>query len=89
MRRHRAALCIAESEKLSTPEVITAEFVYFRYRKAEYTASERAAITSDLARISGRAAEIYGFFKHLESPESALHAVDVFRQLSLVAPKSS
>jgi uncharacterized protein YecE (DUF72 family) len=89
LRRHRAALCIVESDKLSTPEVITAEFVYFRYRKAEYTAGERAAITSDLARISGRAAEIYGFFKHLESPESALHAVDVLSKLSLAGQKVS
>ena len=87
LRAYRAALCIAESETLATPEVITAKFVYFRYRKPDYNSSERASIVTDLARISGHTDEIYGFFKHLESPESPLHAVDVLRKLSLVAQK--
>jgi uncharacterized protein YecE (DUF72 family) len=89
LRAHRAALCIAEGETLATPEVITAKFVYFRYRKPDYKASERASIVTDLARISERVEEIYGFFKHLESPESPLHAVDVLRKLSLAGQKVS
>jgi len=61
LRKHRAALCIAESEALATPELITAEFVYFRYRKPDYKASERASIATELTRISERAQEIYCF----------------------------
>jgi uncharacterized protein YecE (DUF72 family) len=89
LRRHRAGLCMAESEKLVTPEVITADFVYFRYRKPDYTAEERASIVGDLTRTAGRTKELYGFFKHLEAPESPLHALDVLRRLSLAAQKVS
>jgi uncharacterized protein YecE (DUF72 family) len=59
LRKHRAALCIAESEALSTPEVITADFVYYRYRKPDYQASERASIATELTRISERVQETY------------------------------
>ena len=88
LRKRGAALCVAESEKIVTPEVVTADFVYFRYRQPDYTAEERAAIAADLTRV-GQTKEIYGFFKHLESPESALNALDVQRRLSLSAQKVS
>jgi len=89
LRKHRAALCIAESETFSTPQVITADFVYFRYRKPDYQAGERASIATNVTRISERVQEIYCFFKHLESPESPLHALDVLHKLSLAAQKVS
>jgi uncharacterized protein YecE (DUF72 family) len=89
LRRHRAALCIAESENFVTPEVVTAEFVYFRYRKADYPASERTSIAANLAGVSAQVQDIFAFFKHLESPESPLQALDVLHKLSLLAQKAS
>jgi len=88
LRKHAAALCVAESETIVTPEVVTADFVYFRYRKPNYTAEERASIAADLTRI-GHRKEVYGFFKHLESPESALNALYVQSRLSRSAQKAS
>jgi uncharacterized protein YecE (DUF72 family) len=89
LHRHRASLCIAESEALATPGVVTADFAYFRYRKPDYEARERAAIATELVKVSERVQEIYCFFKHLESPESPLHAVDVLSKLNLAAQKVS
>ena len=40
LRGHNVSLCVAESEKLEVPEVITADFVYYRLRKPEYTAED-------------------------------------------------
>src|SRR5262249_37989890 len=39
LREHRAALCIAESEELSTPPVATAPYGYFRLRRLDYDAA--------------------------------------------------
>ena len=44
LARHNVALCLAESEKLTVPERVTADFVYFRLRKADYTIEERQEI---------------------------------------------
>src|SRR5579885_510894 len=44
LKKHGAALCLAESEKLVIPEVITADFVYSRLRKPDYTPQDREQI---------------------------------------------
>ncbi len=83
LRRHRAGLCFAESEDLETPAVVTADFTYFRYRKPAYDRGQRAFIAANLIGVSERVAETFAFFKHEESPESALNAVEVLRAVTL------
>ena len=83
LRRRRASLCFAESEQLETPEIVTADFAYFRYRKPGYDAGERTLISARLAAISGRLAETYAFFKHEESAESAVNAAEILRAVTL------
>jgi uncharacterized protein YecE (DUF72 family) len=83
LRRHRAGLCFAESADLETPAVVTADFTYFRYRKPAYARGQRAFIAANLIGVSERVAETYAFFKHEESPESALNAVEVLRAATL------
>ena len=34
LKTHNRALCVAETEERVTPDVITADFCYYRYRKA-------------------------------------------------------
>ena len=36
LREHNASLCVAESENLVAPDVVTADFVYYRLRKPPY-----------------------------------------------------
>lgn len=69
-------LCLAESEKLVVPEVITAPFVYFRLRKPEYDEAELAAIAE---RVSTLNSDCYVYFKHEESPAGAIYAETVLR----------
>ncbi len=77
LRRFNVALCLAESEKLETPEVQTATFSYFRLRKPEYPPSERRALAEKLAKLKGDA---YVYFKHEETPEGALYAEELLVQ---------
>ena len=63
LRRHKAALCIAESEDLKTPAISTAKFGYLRLRREDYT---RAKL-KEWAKFIGRQAqwsEAYIYFKH-------------------------
>jgi uncharacterized protein YecE (DUF72 family) len=62
LRRHEAALCLAETEEGETPLVATTRFGYLRLRRPEYDAAA-------LARWAGRIAsqpweEAYVYFKH-------------------------
>jgi uncharacterized protein YecE (DUF72 family) len=76
LRSANAALCNAESEKLETPDVQTANFAYLRLRKQEYSAKERKALEQRIARL-GTSGDMYIYFKHEDTPEGALHAETV------------
>jgi uncharacterized protein YecE (DUF72 family) len=78
LRQANAALCNAESEKLETPDVQTANFAYLRLRKAEYSAKERKALGQRIARLSEKG-DVYIYFKHEDTPEGALHAESLLR----------
>jgi uncharacterized protein YecE (DUF72 family) len=73
LRGANAALCNAESEKLETPDVQTADFAYLRVRKPEYTPKERKDLQQRIAQLSSKG-DVYVYFKHEDTPEGALHA---------------
>jgi uncharacterized protein YecE (DUF72 family) len=67
LRARNLALCIADSEKLTTPVVATASYGYFRLRDEGYTP---AAITrwADVIRANGQSwPETFVYFKHEEA----------------------
>jgi uncharacterized protein YecE (DUF72 family) len=74
LRDKNAALCLAESDRLETPPEITADFVYFRLRKPDYSLEERAEIAAHIARLREQEKDVYVFFKHEDTPAGALYA---------------
>ncbi len=81
LERRNISLCVAESEKLEVPEVITADFVYFRLRKPEYTAEDIDAIASRAQELLEQGKDLFLMFKHEETPDGALHAEEVLRKV--------
>ena len=75
LRKRGAALCLAESEKIVTPEVRTADFHYLRLRKDKYSARKVERRVQALARIG----DIFVYFKHEDTPEGALNAETVLQ----------
>jgi uncharacterized protein YecE (DUF72 family) len=73
LRKANVALCQAESEKLETPHVQTANFSYLRLRKDSYSTRARNALARRVAYL-GRRGDVYAYFKHEKTPEGALHA---------------
>ena len=81
LRAHNAALCIAESEDLETPAEFTANFSYHRFRQPSYSPEQRREVAKKLSELLGEGRDVFAFFKHEESPEGALSAVDVLSQV--------
>jgi uncharacterized protein YecE (DUF72 family) len=82
LEQHNVALCLAESEKLEIPKVLTAPFVYSRLRKPEYSTEEQAEIADRMKQLTAEGRDAYVFFKHEESPSGALYAENLLRALS-------
>lgn len=74
LREANVALCLAENENLETPHVVTADFVYLRLRKPDYTESELGSIAYRVEQYRGNAYTTYAIFKHEETPAGALNA---------------
>ncbi len=74
LKQHNVAVCLAESEKLETPEVLTADFVYFRLRKSDYSSEDRREITTKVNEMKQGGRDVFLFFKHEDTPAGALYA---------------
>lgn len=66
LRRHRAALCIADADGLSTPAVATAPFGYLRLRRADYSLADLDG-WAECIRRTRQWKRVYVYFKHEES----------------------
>ena len=75
LREHNAALCIAESQDLLTPEVHPAStHACFRLRRSGgYTPTELHAFARRIVPLT-RDRDIYVYFKHEDEPTGALNA---------------
>jgi len=75
LRKGGATLCLAESNELETPEVVTADFHYLRLRKESYSTQ---AVTQKVRRLA-RTGDVFVYFKHEETPEGVLRAEALLR----------
>jgi uncharacterized protein YecE (DUF72 family) len=80
LEKYGVALCLAESEKLVVPEVVTANFVYSRLRMPEYSAEDRKEIAERVQQLLGQGRDVYVFFKHEDTPAGALYAEELLKQ---------
>jgi uncharacterized protein YecE (DUF72 family) len=80
LRQRNVSLCVAESEKLEVPEVITADFVYYRLRKPDYTEADVDGFVARSRELLAGGRDLYLMFKHEESPEGALNAELVLKK---------
>ena len=89
LRQRNVSLCVAESERLEVPEVITADFVYYRLRKPDYTEQDVDGFGARAKEMLATGRDLYLMFKHEESPEGALNAEKVLRGAGLQPAQAS
>lgn len=65
LRARNLALCVADSEKMSTPLVTTADYAYFRLRDEGYQAADLERWAAHIRALSGPR-EAFVYFKHEE-----------------------
>jgi len=72
------ALCQAESEDLKTPEVQTADFIYMRLRKDDYSPKTRKALAAKLQNLV-KNGDAFIYFKHEDEPDGPLNAEELLQ----------
>jgi uncharacterized protein YecE (DUF72 family) len=79
LRNRGVALCVAESDELETPDIITAPFACYRFRRSGYSAAQLDSIENILRRRSAEG-EVFAYFKHEEEPTGPLCAAQILRR---------
>ncbi len=65
LREHRLALCVADSEKMSAPVEMTADYAYFRLRDEGYQQPDIERWAQTIRGLDG-VTDAYVYFKHEE-----------------------
>jgi len=79
LSRRNLALCVADSEKLSTPVRVTADYAYFRLRDEGYSADDIVRWADTIAGATASCRDVFVYFKHEEEgkgPEFARLLMD-------------
>lgn len=80
LKEKNIALCIAESEKLSTPAVATADYGYLRLRREDYQKDDVARWSETVKAHEAAWSDAFIYFKHEESgigPKLAAHMMEL------------
>ncbi len=79
LKARNLALCVADSEKLSTPVVITADYAYFRLRDEGYQKKDIVRWAQTIREKTAHCSDVFVYFKHEEEgkgPEFARLLID-------------
>jgi uncharacterized protein YecE (DUF72 family) len=82
LKKSNRALCVAETEERTTPDEVTADFCYYRYRKPLYTGDERRTMVDRIGEHLAQGRNVFAYFKHEETPEGAMYAVEVLKEVN-------
>ncbi len=80
LRDHSAALCVADSDDLSTPDIATAAFRYYRFRKNGGYSSRALGARAESLLSASKASEVFVYLKHEDEPTGALNALKLVQQ---------
>jgi uncharacterized protein YecE (DUF72 family) len=86
LRAKNLAVCIADSEKLSTPDVATADYGYLRLRREDYQAADVARWAETIKARAGTWSDAYVYFKHEESGIGPKLAQQMMELLHVAGP---
>ena len=78
------ALCVSDSEKLSAPVKVTADYAYFRLRDEGYTPDHIARWADTIAKETSACKDVYVYFKHEDEGKGPEFAQLLMRRLGML-----
>jgi len=83
LRRRNLALCVADSEKMSIPVRVTADYAYFRLRDEGYKPDDVRRWGDTISRETSGCRDVFVYFKHEEEGKGPEFARLLMQQLGL------
>ncbi len=74
LRKHNVALCLAETEKQTPPDVLTADFTYIRLRMENYTTAQLAVWKKRFDAWLKQGIDVFTYCKHEDEGKAPAYA---------------
>jgi uncharacterized protein YecE (DUF72 family) len=74
LRKFNTSLCLAETDEAAPPDVQTADFVYLRLRKENYSAAELQAWRTRFDKWTAQGKDVYVYIKHEDAGKGPAYA---------------
>jgi len=74
LQRYETALVMAETDKEAATEALTANFLYLRLRKEDYTSKELASWRGRIAKWLDQGLDVFAYLKHEDEGKAPLFA---------------
>ena len=82
LRKFETALCLAETDDFTPPNVFTAPFVYVRLRREEYSAKQLAKWREDFHAWTEQGVDVYCYVKHEDAGKGPKYARELLGKSS-------
>ena len=79
LRKHNTALCLAESEKQTPPDVLTANFTYVRLRLEDYSPKQLNAWRKRFDSWLAQDVDVYVYCKHEDEGKAPEYAKQILQ----------
>jgi uncharacterized protein YecE (DUF72 family) len=89
LQHRNLALCVSDSEKLSAPVKVTADYAYFRLRDEGYTADDIARWGETIRTETAACKDVFVYFKHEEEGKGPEFAQLLMRHLGIAREVTS
>jgi uncharacterized protein YecE (DUF72 family) len=89
LRASNLTLCVADSEKMTTPVEVTSDYGYFRLRDEGYTPADIEQWARTIQEKTSRCREVYVYFKHEEAGKGPQFARQLLAALGIATAADS
>jgi uncharacterized protein YecE (DUF72 family) len=83
LRERNLALCVSDSEKLSAPVKVTADYAYFRLRDEGYTPDDIERWAGTITEQTSACKDVFVYFKHEEEGKGPEFAQLLMKHLGI------
>jgi uncharacterized protein YecE (DUF72 family) len=80
LREHDTALCLADTDEHTPPEVLTAEFTYVRLRRENYTPKELSGWRKRFDAWLGKGVDVFAYLKHEDAGKAPAYARQLLKK---------
>ena len=86
LRKQQVALCLAETDEQTPPEILTTNFTYLRLRREEYSPAQLGDWRKRIDGWTAQGIDVYAYIKHEDAGKGPAYAKQLLGEAASAVP---